>query len=96
MTSLRGLAALFVIALTICFSSPTVRAQETTGGLQGTVKDPTGAVVPGAHIALTGTGLVGSKSRGRRGRRPTRLIASDGCIIPHLLTQGGVACQLLG
>src|SRR5215469_13466694 len=37
------------------------RAQETTGGLQGTVKDPSGAVVPNAHVAVTGAALVGSK-----------------------------------
>lgn len=36
-------------------------AQETTGGLQGTVKDPSGAVVPRAHVVITGTTLVGSK-----------------------------------
>jgi hypothetical protein len=35
--------------------------QETTGGLQGTVKDPSGAVVNKATIELTGTSLVGSK-----------------------------------
>ncbi|MFL6373837.1 MAG: carboxypeptidase regulatory-like domain-containing protein, partial [Pyrinomonadaceae bacterium] len=32
----------------------TALAQETTGGLQGTVKDPQGAVVPGASITITG------------------------------------------
>jgi len=36
-------------------------AQETTGGLQGTVKDPTGAVVSNADVELTGSSLVGSK-----------------------------------
>ncbi len=36
-------------------------AQETTGGLQGTVKDPSGALVPHAHVVVTGTTLVGSK-----------------------------------
>src|SRR5260370_599695 len=36
-------------------------AQETTGGLQGTVKDPSGAVVARAHVVVTGTPLVGSK-----------------------------------
>ena len=36
-------------------------AQETTGGLQGTVKDLTGAVVQGAKITLTGTNLTGAK-----------------------------------
>jgi hypothetical protein len=37
-------------------------AQETTGGLQGTVKDPSGAVVSKAQIMLTGTTLVGAKT----------------------------------
>ncbi len=36
-------------------------AQETTGGLQGTVKDPSGAVVPGATVTVTTPTLVGSK-----------------------------------
>jgi hypothetical protein len=37
-------------------------AQETTGGLQGTVKDPSGAVVAKASVELTGTTLGGTKS----------------------------------
>src|SRR5271156_2579053 len=37
-------------------------AQETTGGLQGTVKDPTGAVVSKATVVLTGSALGGEKS----------------------------------
>jgi hypothetical protein len=36
-------------------------AQETTGGLQGTVKDPSGAVVGHAQVVITGTSLVGTK-----------------------------------
>ncbi len=36
--------------------------QETTGGLQGTVKDPSGAVVGNAAVELTGSSLVGKKS----------------------------------
>ncbi len=39
----------------------TAFAQETTGGLQGTVKDTSGAVVPNAKLTLTGTSLVGTK-----------------------------------
>jgi hypothetical protein len=35
--------------------------QETTGGVQGTVKDPTGAVVPKAKVVITSTAMVGSK-----------------------------------
>jgi Carboxypeptidase regulatory-like domain len=37
-------------------------AQETTGGLQGTVKDPSGAVVAKASIVLTGNALGGEKT----------------------------------
>ena len=38
-----------------------VFAQETTGGLQGTVKDPSGAVVSKATVELTSNALVGKK-----------------------------------
>jgi hypothetical protein len=41
---------------TFCF------AQETTGSLQGTVKDPTGASVPGATVSVTTPTLVGVKT----------------------------------
>ncbi len=37
-------------------------AQETTGGLVGVVKDPTGAVVPGAKVVLTAPSLTGNKA----------------------------------
>jgi hypothetical protein len=36
-------------------------AQETTGGVQGTVKDPQGAVVAGAAIEVSGPALIGKK-----------------------------------
>jgi len=36
-------------------------AQETTGGLQGTVKDASGGVVPHVQVAVKGTSLVGIK-----------------------------------
>jgi len=56
---LRGSIALlcFIVFLAI----PVGLAQETTGGLQGTIKDPTGAVVSKAQVELTGSSLVGSK-----------------------------------
>jgi len=45
------------VTLTAAFSF----SQETTGGLQGTIKDPSGAVVAKASLELTGSSLVGSK-----------------------------------
>jgi hypothetical protein len=48
------------LALLVLFA-PSILAQETTGGLQGTVKDPSGAVVASAQVVVTGTNLVGSK-----------------------------------
>jgi len=36
-------------------------AQETTAGLQGTVKDATGALVPGATLEITGPALLGTR-----------------------------------
>ena len=36
-------------------------AQETTGGIQGVVKDLSGAVVPNAKVVVTASTLVGSK-----------------------------------
>src|SRR5579863_47896 len=36
--------------------------QETTAGLQGTVKDSTGAVVANAHVVVTGASLTGNKA----------------------------------
>jgi hypothetical protein len=56
----RMLITLMVVALFVVFSV-CAWAQETTGGLQGTVKDPTGAVVSSAEVELTGSSLVGSK-----------------------------------
>jgi Carboxypeptidase regulatory-like domain len=59
-TSMRVFALLATIALLL--SSVHLFSQETTGGLQGTIKDASGAVVPGAHVMITGTTLVGNKA----------------------------------
>jgi len=62
---LQGTALFFAMALALGFASNTLEqpafCQETTGGLQGTVKDPSGAIVPRASVVVTGTTLVGSK-----------------------------------
>ncbi len=49
------------VTLLLLFAA-SVFAQETTAGLQGTVKDPSGAVVSGAQVVVTADTLVGSKS----------------------------------
>lgn len=45
----------------LAFLVSTSLSQETTGGLQGTIKDPSGAVVPKAEVELVGSSLVGAK-----------------------------------
>jgi len=49
-----------VLALCVVLSL-SAQAQETTGGLQGTIKDATGAVVPNAKVVVTSSTLVGNK-----------------------------------
>src|SRR5215470_3740456 len=51
-----------VVFLAVMFLGATLFAQETTGGLQGTVKDSSGAVVANAHVVVRGTTLAGDKS----------------------------------
>src|SRR5262249_55084836 len=50
---------LFICALAFSLSA---FAQEVTGGIQGTVKDPQGAVIPGASVEVSGTTLIGKKT----------------------------------
>jgi len=52
---------MFTIVAALMLFAASVWAQETTGGLQGTVKDPTGAVVPKASVLLKSSALVGTK-----------------------------------
>jgi len=47
-----------MIALAV---SPSVFAQETTAGIQGVVRDPSGASVANATVEVTGSSLIGSK-----------------------------------
>ncbi len=51
-----------IAAMALLLSGVALMAQETTGGLTGTVKDPTGAVVAHAQVVVTAPSLTGSKS----------------------------------
>ncbi|MGH9604753.1 MAG: carboxypeptidase regulatory-like domain-containing protein [Terracidiphilus sp.] len=63
--NLKSAALAFAVALGLCCTIAAVQqtafCQETTGGMQGTVKDPSGAVIPGATVSVTTATLVGTK-----------------------------------
>src|SRR5438552_16162194 len=59
MMSKRICFGLFLCALILPLAA---FGQESTGGIQGTVKDPTGAVIPGASVEVTGPALIGKKT----------------------------------
>lgn len=61
MNKRTGLALVLVLLLAALTATP-MFAQETTGGLQGTIKDASGAVVPGAKVTVTSDALVGAKT----------------------------------
>ena len=52
----------FVVLLVMLTVSAMAFGQETTGSIQGTVKDATGAVIPGAKVTASTPTLVGTKS----------------------------------
>ena len=51
---------LLLQAFAVVLLAASVFGQETTAGLQGTVKDSTGAVVANAHVVVVGASLTGS------------------------------------
>jgi hypothetical protein len=59
---IRRLLPVLIQTFVLLLFVGSVFAQETTGGLQGTVKDPTGAVVPNAQVVVTGNNLTGNKT----------------------------------
>jgi hypothetical protein len=60
--NLRTRNTLFLWVLAAAFLVSAAVAQETTAGIQGTVKDQQGAVVSGATVELTSPSLIGTKS----------------------------------
>jgi hypothetical protein len=56
----RGKRFLPISALALVLF-PSAFAQETTAGLQGTVKDPSGAIVPKAKVEVSSPSLLGAK-----------------------------------
>ena len=54
----RSAAAVVGILLLVLALIPTAFAQETTGAIQGTITDPTGAVVAGAKVVATADKLI--------------------------------------
>src|SRR5919198_4277252 len=48
-------ASISVVLLAFSFASAVARAQATTAQISGTVKDQTGAVLPGAEVTVTQT-----------------------------------------
>jgi hypothetical protein len=61
LSEVKGLRFALVTMCALLLLVVSAPAQEVTGSMQGTVTDPSGAIVPGAHLTLTGTTLIGSK-----------------------------------
>lgn len=58
----RSLSAVLSLLLLTFAALPIANAQETTAAVQGTVTDPTGAVVPDATVTATSSSLIKSAS----------------------------------
>ena len=61
MLKVRVLVPALVFLCAVLLFTGMCLAQETTGGLQGTVKDPSGAVVPHAKVTVATASLAGGK-----------------------------------
>jgi len=60
-SALWAFMAVLALGLAVVAMQKPVFGQETTGALQGTVKDPSGAVIPGATVTATAPALIGAK-----------------------------------
>jgi outer membrane receptor protein involved in Fe transport len=57
----RSLRATILVALALVLATSAL-AQRTTGGISGTVKDASGAVMPGVTVSVTGPNIVGTQT----------------------------------
>lgn len=55
------IALCLLVLFTLALCVPVALAQETTAGIQGIVKDQTGAVVANAAVEISGSALIGTK-----------------------------------
>ena len=61
-SALKSLSYLFAVLVILVGTATIGLSQETTGSLQGTVKDPSGAVIPSAKVTVNTPTLPGGKS----------------------------------
>jgi outer membrane receptor protein involved in Fe transport len=59
---MRRILGSAAVALALLAAAPLAFAQRTTGTITGTVKDASGAVLPGATVAIAGPNVVGSQT----------------------------------
>ncbi len=57
----RSLYATAMAAIALVLATPAL-AQRTTGGISGTVRDATGAVLPGVSVSVSGPNIVGAQT----------------------------------
>jgi len=57
----RSFRATILVAMTLALATPAL-AQRTTGAISGTVKDASGAVLPGVAVSVSGPNIVGTQT----------------------------------
>src|SRR3970040_910931 len=57
----RSFRATILVAMTLALATPAL-AQRTTGAISGTVKDASGAVLPGVTVSGSGPNIVGTQT----------------------------------
>ena len=85
-TTLRA-ASLAGLVLALAASA---HAQRTTGTISGTVKDTSGAVLPGATVSVSGPNIVGHADRGDQRARLLPLPQPAAGRVPALVCPHGL------